>query len=227
VTVTGSNVTVAFAFAAGLATFFSPCVFALLPGYVGYYVGAVESESAPLSGALVRGLAASLGALGTFAALSVAAVGATAAVEQALPVVEPLVGVLLVGLGGALFWNGTLAPTVALPERRAGVLGFVAFGALYALAATACVLPLFLSITVASVGLSVTGTAVVLASYAAAFALLMLSATVAVAVGQEALLDRFAGRAHTLTRGAAIVLVLAGLAQLSLAFFIPSLNPLG
>jgi cytochrome c-type biogenesis protein len=216
-----------FAFAAGILTFFSPCVFALLPGYVGYYLGAVESESAPLAGALARGLAASVGALGTFAVLSVAAFGATTAVEQALPVVEPLVGVLLVGLGLALLWKGTLTPAVALPERRASVLGFVAFGALYALAATACVLPLFLSITVASVGLPVTGTAVVLASYAAAFALLMLAATVAVAVGQEALLGRFAGHAHTLTRAAAIVLVLAGLAQLYLAFFVPSINPLG
>ena len=224
---TGSNVTAAFAFAAGLATFFSPCVFALLPGYVGYYVGTVERESAPLSGAFVRGLAASGGALGTFAALSVAAVGATAAVERALPVVEPLVGVLLVGLGVALLWKGTLAPTVALPERRAGVLGFVAFGALYALAATACVLPLFLSVAVTSVGLSTTGTALVLASYAAAFALLMLAATVTVAVGQAAVLGRFAGHATTLTRGAAVVLVLAGLAQLSLAYFVPSLNPLG
>jgi cytochrome c-type biogenesis protein len=216
-----------FAFAAGVLTFFSPCVFALLPGYVGYYLGAVEGESAPLSGALVRGLAASLGALATFAGLSVAAVGATTAVERALPVVEPLVGVLLVGLGLALLWKGTLAPTVTLPARRASVLGFVAFGAVYALAATACVLPLFLSITVASVGLSVPGTVLVLASYAAAFSALMLAATVAVAVGQEALLDRFAGHAPLLTRGAALVLVLAGLAQLSLAFFVPSINPLG
>jgi len=216
-----------FAFAAGVLTFFSPCVFALLPGYVGYYVGAVEAESAPLSGAVARGLAASAGALGTFAVLSVAALGATTAFERVLPVVEPLVGVLLVGLGVALLWKGTLTPAVALPERRASVLGFVAFGALYALAATACVLPLFLSITVASVGLSVTGTALVLAAYAAAFALLMLAATVAVAVGQEALLGRFAGHAHALTRAAAIVLVLAGVAQLSLAFFVPSLNPLG
>jgi cytochrome c-type biogenesis protein len=223
-TVTGEAT---FAFAAGVLTFFSPCVFALLPGYVGYYVGAVEAESAPLSGAVARGLAASAGALGTFAVLSVAALGATTAFERVLPVVEPLVGVLLVGLGVALLWTGTLTPAVALPERRASVLGFVAFGALYALAATACVLPLFLSITVASVGLSVTGTALVLAAYAAAFALLMLAATVAVAVGQEALLGRFAGHAHTLTRAAAVVLVLAGVAQLSLAFFVPSLNPLG
>jgi len=216
-----------FAFAAGVLTFFSPCVFALLPGYVGYYVGTVEGESAPLSGALAHGLAASLGAIGTFGVLSVAAFGASTAFERVLPVVEPLVGVLLIGLGLALLWKGTLSFTVMLPERRASVLGFVAFGALYALAATACVLPLFLSITVTSVGLSAAGTALVLAAYAGAFAVLMLAATVAVAVGQEALLGRLAGHAPMLTRAAAVVLVLAGLVQLYLAFWVAPVDPLG
>ena len=212
------TVTVAFSFAAGIATFFSPCVFALLPGYVGYYVGAVDGKSPPLSGVFLRGLAASLGALGTFVVLSIAALGATTPFEAVLPVVEPLVGVLLVGLGVALLWKNRLAPTVALPERRAGVLGFVGFGSLYALAATACVLPLFLSIAVASVGLSPVGSALVLAAYGGAFAVLMLAATVAVAVGRDALLGTFAGRARLLTRAAAVILVLAGLAQLYLAY---------
>ena len=216
-----------FAFAAGVLTFFSPCVFALLPGYVGYYVGAVDGESAPLSGALARGLAASVGAIGTFGVLSVAAFGASTTFERVLPVVEPLVGVLLIALGLTLFWKGTLSFTVMLPERRTSVLGFVVFGALYALAATACVLPLFLSIAVTSVGLSAAGTALVLAAYAGAFALLMLAATVAVAIGQEALLGRLAGHAPTLTRAAAVVLVLAGLVQLYLSFWVAPVDPLG
>lgn len=216
-----------FAFAAGILTFFSPCVFALLPGYVGYYVGAVDSESAPLSGALVRGFAASAGAIGTFAVLSVLAFGATSTFERFLPVLEPFVGGLLIVLGLALVWKGALSFTVVLPERRTGVLGFGAFGGLYALAATACVLPLFLSIAVTSVGLSLAGTALVFAAYAGAFALLMLAATVAVAVGQDALLGRLGGHAPALTRVAGVVLVLAGLVQLYIAFWVAPIDPLG
>ena len=215
-----------FAFGAGIATFFSPCVVALLPGYVSYYVAAVDGERAPLSGALARGVAASLGALGTFAVLSVVAFAAGTALERALPVIEPLVGVLLIGLGALVLWKGALSVRVALPDRRASVLGFGIFGSVYALAATACVLPLFLSVTVVSLDLAVGGTALVLAAYALGFAVLMLAATVAVAIGQEALLSRFTGHAGTLTRVAGVVLVLAGFAQLYLAFWVAPVNPL-
>jgi len=216
----------AFAFGAGIATFFSPCVVALLPGYVSYYVATVDGESAPLSGSVARGVAASGGALGTFAVLSAVALVAGTALERLLPIVEPLVGVLLIAMGGLVIWKGALSLTVALPRRRSSVLGFGFFGAVYALAATACVLPLFLSVTVVSLDLAVGGTALVLAAYAAGFAVLMLASTVAVAVGQEAVLDRFTGHAGTLTRVAGVVLVLAGFAQLYLAFWVAPVNPL-
>jgi len=209
-----------FAFGAGVATFFSPCVFALLPGYVGYYTAAVESETAPVSGAFSRGVAASVGALATFAALSVVAIGATEFLEGLLPVVEPLVGLALIGLGVAVIWRGDLSLSVALPERRTSILGFGVFGAVYALAATACVLPLFLSVTVLSLDLSVAATSVVLGAYAGGFVLLMLSATVAIAVGRQSLLDRFRGAGPTLTRAAGGILVFAGLAQLYIAFYV-------
>lgn len=216
----------AFAFGAGLATFFSPCVYALLPGYVGYYAASVEGDRAPLSGALARGGAASVGAIGTFAVLSVLAFGATTAFERALPIVEPLVGVALIVLGGLVLWTGSLHLSVRLPARRSSVLGFGLFGAMYALAATACVLPLFLSITVISIDLSPVQTVIVLGAYAGAFALLMLAATVAIAVGRDALFDRFAGHTPLMTRIAGVILIGAGLVQLYLAFWVAPVNPL-
>lgn len=207
-----------FAFGVGMTAFFSPCVVALLPGYIGYYVATVDGESAPLVGALARGGAASLGAVAAFAALSVVALGAGELLEQAIPVLEVLVGVSLVVFGGFVLRKGALSFTIPLPERRADVVGFGLFGVMYALAATACVLPLFLSVTVLSFEFSVAGTAVVLGSYAAGFALLMLAATVMTAVGRRALLDTALARAGTLTKIAGVVLILAGFAQLAIAY---------
>ncbi len=206
-----------FAFGAGIATFFSPCVYALLPGYISYYVASVESESAPLAGALSRGVAASIGALGTFAVLSVVAIATGEVLERALPILEYFVGVLLVVFGILIVYKGTFSFTVALPERQESVLGFGLFGAMYALAATACVLPLFLSVSVVSFDLSMAGTALVLGSYGGSFALLMLAATVLAAIGQETVLDRFAGQAGRLATLAGVVLVLAGLLQIGMA----------
>lgn len=208
----------AFAFGAGVATFFSPCVYALLPGYISYYVAAVDSETAPLGGATVRGLTASGGALVTFGFLSMIALVAGELLERALPVLEILVGVLLVGLGALVLHKGVLSLTVPLPERTTSILGFGAFGAMYALAATACVLPLFLSVSILSFELPLVGTLVVLGAYAGGFALLLLAATVLTAVGHQALLGRFAGQANRLTKLAGALLVVAGIVQLGVAF---------
>lgn len=207
-----------FAFGVGMTAFFSPCVVALLPGYISYYVATVDGESAPLSGALARGGAASLGAIFAFLVLSVVAFGAGELLERVIPILELLVGVSLVVFGLFAVRKGTLTFSVPLPERRASVLGFGLFGVMYALAATACVLPLFLSVTVLSFEFAVGGTALVLGAYAAGFAVLMLAATVMTAVGRQALLDTALARAGTLTRVAGVVLVLAGLAQLAIAY---------
>jgi cytochrome c-type biogenesis protein len=212
--------TLVFAFGAGTATFFAPCVYALLPGYVGYYAAAIDGDSVPLSGAAGRGVAATVGALCTFAVLSVLALAAGELLESILPLVERLIGLLLIGLGGVVLWRGTLSLHVQLPERRASVIGFGLFGALYALAATACVLPLFLAVSIQSFALSTLETLLVLGAYAGSFALLMLAVTVAIAVGYDALADRARRHGALFTRIAGVVLVLAGIGQLYFALTI-------
>jgi len=215
-----------FAFGVGIAAFFSPCVFALLPGYISYYVATVDGETAPVSGALARGGAASLGAVVTFLALSAVAFAAGGLLERTVPVLEYLVGVLLVVFGVLVLRKGALSFTLPLPARRASVLGFGAFGAMYALAATACVLPLYLAVAVTSFGLPPSGTVLVLGAYAAGFALLMLAATVMTAVGREALFERARGHGGTLTKAAGVVIVLAGIAQLAIAYRIEPMETL-
>jgi cytochrome c-type biogenesis protein len=209
--------TAVFALGAGIATFFSPCSYALLPGYVGYYAASVEDETPPLSGVFARGGAAAIGVLGTFLVLSIAAVLASDFIERLLPAVELFVGVSLIGLGVAVLVGYTGSVHVSLPERRSSVLGFGLFGALYALAATACVLPLFLAVALQSLTLSKAGTAIVLGSYAVSFGALMIVATVATAVGHDALVGRVSERINVITRIAGVVLIVAGLGQLYLA----------
>ena len=209
--------TIAFAFGAGIVTFFAPCSYALLPGYVGYYVAATEDQSPPMAGVFARGIAAAGGVLATFAVLSAVAVVASDVVERALPAVEWLVGLLLVGFGLVIVTGRTGSLHVSLPQRRATVFGFGLFGAVYALAALACVLPMFLAVTVQSLTFSAVGTAAVLAAYAGGFGVLMVVATVAIAVGHDAVTTRLADRTDTLTRLAGAILIVAGVGQLYIA----------
>jgi cytochrome c-type biogenesis protein len=205
------------AFGAGVATFFSPCTYALLPGYVGYYLSAADDEGSVLVGAAIRGFAAVVGVAAVFLALAGAVFLARPVVEPAIDVLAPAVGVALVVFGAAVVLGRGPTWHVQLPDRRASVLGFGVFGAVYAVAAAGCVAPLFLAIVVRAFTAPPTHAVVVLGAYTAGFGLLVLGATVAIAVGRDALLDWLAGRRSTLNRAAGAMLVLAGVGQLIVA----------
>jgi cytochrome c-type biogenesis protein len=212
-----TETTFAVAFSAGIATFFSPCAYALLPGYIGYYVGANETEETPLVGALVRGLAAAVGVLAVFLGLGLLAALVGDRLRPVFPALELAVGAVLVGLGALLVAGRSFELSVRLPERRTGVVGFVGFGALYALAAAGCVAPLFLSVLFQSFALSPTGTVAAFLIYAGVFAALLVSVTVATAVGDEFATATVAPYAAAATRLAGALVLVAGLGQIAVA----------
>ena len=217
-TVTGVTSTAAFAVGAGVATFFSPCAYALLPGYVGYYVASTGDGDPPNASIIARGLAATLGVFLVFAV----GIGLTVVAGQSLgaviPALEAVVGIALVLLGVAVLGRGSLPLHVALPKRRSSVLGFVAFGAAYAVAATACVFPLFLAIVLRSISMAPADAVLVLGGYAGAFGSLMLGATVAAAAGHRLASGRVAGGVDRFVRLSGVLIALAGLGQLYVAF---------
>lgn len=215
---TGVTSTVAFAVGAGVATFFSPCAYALLPGYVGYYVASTGDEDPPSTGIIARGLAATLGVFVVFAAGIAITVAVGQSLGNVLPALEAMVGIALVLLGVAVFVRGSLPLHVALPKRRSSVFGFVAFGAAYAVAATACVFPLFLAIVLRSLSMAPAEAALVLGGYAGAFGSLMLGATVAAAAGHRLAAGRVAGGVERFVRLSGVLIALAGLGQLYVAF---------
>ncbi|AUX10188.1 cytochrome c-type biogenesis protein [Halalkaliarchaeum desulfuricum] len=203
---------------AGVATFFSPCAYALLPGYVGFYVSATGDRGPTLSGAAVRGLAAAAGAVGIVLALGVLAAAAGEAVRTSLPFLEVGVGIALIGFGLATLLRVTPGWHIQLPGRRASVSGFALFGGLYAAAAAGCVAPVFFGVVVQSLSFTTTGTLAVFLAYAGSLGLLLTSATIAIAVGSGVGFERLGDRPALLQRIAGVVLVLAGLGQLYVAY---------
>ena len=86
---------VAFAVTSGVGTFFAPCAYPLLPGYVGYYLG---EEDASLSGAVGRGVAAGVGALFALGAIAGVVVSVGQRLVANVVYLEPVIGLLLVVL---------------------------------------------------------------------------------------------------------------------------------
>lgn len=204
---------IAFAVTGGLATFFAPCAFPLLPGYVGYFLHHDDAERSgvALPAALAAGSA--LAVLGGVGAVGFA-LGQT--VLQHLPLLEPVVGAALVAFGVLLLSGHAPELRISLPERSDSVLGFGLFGAAYAAAAAGCVVPVFLGVLTQSLAFPPIQAAIIFGSYALAVALPLVGVTLLAAVGTDVWreIGHYTEQFQTI---AAAAMILAGIGQLYLS----------
>jgi Cytochrome c biogenesis protein len=216
----------AFAFGLGTATFFAPCAFPLLPGYVAYFLGqddesVADTWVARLRRAVVVSLVTSLGFLAVFGALAAVAFVVGTQFLGDIAVLEVGAGAVLITLG-LLTLSGRTAGAFAhvqLPERRRGPLGFFGFGVVYAAAAAGCTGPLFVG--VASLALSGPAQAfTAFGAYAAGMVVLLVGVTVLTALGRNTLLRRLTTNTRLVTRLAGGALVVAGVVQIYWFLFV-------
>ncbi|MCH8206905.1 MAG: cytochrome c biogenesis protein CcdA [Chloroflexi bacterium] len=161
-----------FAFAAGVAAAFNPCGFAMLPAYMGLYLGTSDEDGQEpsllsglgkatlIGGAVTAGFVVLFGAAGTIIGL-----GARSIVADILPWLGLGIGVVLIIAGAWLVAGGKLY--TALAQRAAthmgdpgqtNVKGYFMFGLSYGTASLSCTLPIFLSVIGTSFAVSSLGT---------------------------------------------------------------------
>ncbi|MFP8952637.1 cytochrome c biogenesis CcdA family protein [Natrialbaceae archaeon A-arb3/5] len=212
--------TLAFALFAGIGTFFSPCAYPLLPGYVGFYVSQTEQSEASLAGAVSRGLVAGFGVLVTFVLLLGATFWIGHEMFSNVVLFEPIVGALLVVFGLLVAFDRAPSLSIALPKRRSGVLGFGIFGVGYALAAAGCVAPLFGAVAASALSRPPASAALILGTYVGSVVVLMIALTVATGMGLIASAGSLAAYSDRLKRLAGVLMIAAGIGQLYLAIVI-------
>ena len=148
-----------FAFGAGIAAAFNPCGFAMLPAYMGLYLGIHDERNNPsfvgqIGKALLIGGSVTAGFVLLFAAAgAVIGLGARSAVGSVLPWVGLGIGVLLTIAGAWLLSGGKLYTALAqqMSERfgnpgQTNARGYFLFGLSYGLASLSCTLPIFLAV---------------------------------------------------------------------------------
>ena len=212
-----------YAFAAGMLAALNPCGFALLPGYLGLYLG--SSETTPRSRArLARALAVAGTMSGAFvltfglAGLLLTAIGS--ALGGALALVGLLVGLGLAAAGGYLLSGRTLyssvgdraAARLSSAARAPGYRGYAAYGVAYAAASLGCTLPIFLTVVgLATAAHDPAGSAGQFVLYGLGMGCVVTALTVATALFKGAVLSgaRQAG-ARLLEGAGAVLLVLTG-----------------
>lgn len=223
-----SPVLLRLAFSAGSATFFAPCSFPLLPGYLSYFLGATVDDppgrdgsagligrfGRPLARGAVTGGTAAAGILTVYVGLAGTAIALGARALSDVAIMELVVGTVFVVAGTAMAagWRPS-GRLVRLPERRRSRAGFFAFGALYATAAAGCTAPLFVAVVLKGLSMGPIHGVGIAVAYAAGMGSVMVTLTGLAAVGGTSLVSRLSGRAAGIQRVAGGLLALSGVAQ--------------
>jgi cytochrome c-type biogenesis protein len=218
-------------FSAGTATFFAPCAFPLLPGYLSYFLNDTASAtvsdselsdgpfvsrlSSPLIRAGVVSIAAALGMTMVYVALAGTTITLGAEALADIAVLEVVVGALFILGGGAMALGWKMGGSlVRLPERRRSVSGFFIFGVLYAAAAAGCTAPLFIAVIVRGIAAGPSlGIGLALA-YALGMSVVLIVLTVASALGSASLVSKLSQHTDTIYRLSGGLLVVSGIAEI-------------
>ena len=215
-----AQVTVGLAFLAGLASFLSPCVFSLIPAYIGYLGGrAVGGEATDRNRFITftHGLAFVLGFSAVFITLG-AASSAFGRLLFDLRFVLSKVGGIVVIIFGLHMLGVFRIPFLEydtrmqkMPDRRWGYLSSALMGVFFSAGWAPCVGPVLGAIlTLALNGGSISTGVSLLSAYSAGLAIPFLIA--ALGVGWVSLALRKYGKAlHYLEKAMGVVLILLGI----------------
>ena len=208
----------AYAFALGMVALVNPCGFALLPAYLGFFLGLDDggggSRVQALNRAQLVGLALSCGFLTVFGVLGLVFAGIYSSIRDWLPWVTAAIGVGLVGMGVAMLAGRRV--DVRLPHRDRGtgsrqVVSMYAFGVSYAVASLSCTIGLFLGAAgVAASGAGFASRVASFLAYGAGMGLLATVLTLAVALGKRRLVGGFRSVLPHVHTASAVVLVVVG-----------------
>ena len=171
---------------AGIASFFSPCAFPMLPGYMAYFLGLQTSQDQNDKKKLYRravlgGIAGGFGIILVYIIIGVLLILLGSLATQYLPYLGPIIGIILIVLGLLMLtniqYNRIVEPFQRLSARmsrrkkkeegdeakekemKKGFYGkLFRYGVGYGAAASACVAPLFIVLVTTASAASMTGT---------------------------------------------------------------------
>lgn len=211
------------AFALGMVALINPCGFALLPAYLGFFLGlddgaeAEKSSIIALNRAQAVGLSMSAGFLAVFGVLGLFLAGTITGLQESgwLPRITVIVGVGLIALGVAMFAG--FQPLVKVPKLNKGggsrsIGSMFVFGVSYAVASLSCTIGIFLG----AIGNSTSGTSFgerlgSFVSYAIGMGLLATVLTLAVGFGKKGIVNRFRQLLPKINLISAAILIVVGI----------------
>lgn len=211
------NAPLALAFASGMLTIVNPCGFAMLPAYLGYFLGR-DGDDQNLRTSVARsvgvGLSVAAGFLFVFGLVGLATYHLSVRFSSGTPWATMLIGVVLVAVGVTMVAG--YQPNVNLPKLQRGgrtreSRSMFVFGVSYAIASISCAFPLFAANVVGTLRReNLASSVAVFVTYALGMTLVLLALTVSLGMARQGLLQRLRSVLPYVTRASGALLVLAG-----------------
>lgn len=208
-----------FSLTAGIAAFVNPCGMAVLPAYVSYFIGSVQSGGGSWSRTLIRGallgLASTIGFLSVFGVAGIAISALGSWLLRYAPWMAVAVGLAIVGLGVLLLLDKS--PSIGIRMDLAphissrGLRSFLLFGVAYAMASLSCTSPIFIYVTLQALSLgSLEGAVATIVSYVVGMGIAMTMFSTFLVMGSQKLLQYAYNAMPIIKRIAGLIVTVAG-----------------
>jgi cytochrome c-type biogenesis protein len=198
-----------FAFSAGVFSLFSPCSYALLPGYISFYLGSEFSIKKGLAG----GIASTLGLLSVFTVVGSLASILGEFIASIIPYLSLLAGGILITLGiRMIIQNRFFSITFnILPSKRKGYLGLYLFGVIYGFAGVGCSAPIFISILFYALSQGFINGILSFLVYALGMGLPLIVTSLLLAEGKELIIDKIRHYSDWIQKTSGFLLLMIGI----------------
>jgi len=218
-----------FSFSLGVITFFSPCAFPMLPGYISYYIGLSNNDfKFKLSKkhriyvffkeGILGGLFCALGALSMLIIIgfSISFFGELVReqIKENLIQFNLVVGIIIIIMGLIMLTNYKIELPFKIKNapKRKGYYGLFIYGILYALVSISCVIPLFIGLILrAFYSSSILEGILVFFSYALGLAILFIIVTILTLGAKTAIIKNINKILPKIQKIGSIILIFVGI----------------
>ena len=208
----------ALAFASGVVAAVNPCGFAMLPAYVGFFLGK-EGDRVPTRGesvlrAIPVALAVSLGFVVVFGVVGIVLRPISSTVQEYAPWATIVIGVGLVAFGAITVGGYELSarlPKLSRGGKTTGLRSMFLYGVSYAIASLTCTIGIFIATIVNAFSRTdfVSGVSVLL-MYAAGMSLVITALTVAIALARDSVVGFMRSGMRYANKLAGVLMVVMG-----------------
>ena len=217
------------AFIAGLASFFSPCSFPLLPAYMGYYLTLNTDSGNPGNSVAKAVYFGTLAASGIFLFYAISAMllylfGKS--MQNLLSALNPFIGIIIAILGISLIKGksfslpiiGDVIGYMQPQGNKSAEKSIFLFGFFYGIAASGCTGIVFLGVVLASL-LKGAGFAMLsVISYSLGMSSLMIASTLLAGISKESILREIQKRSMLINKLSGYALLIAGVSLIYIYF---------